>query len=299
MIESLTSLNIRGACFFDEPLDRHTTFKVGGKVKMWIEPQDISDLKCALKEITANGLSWRVIGNGSNILAGENNLPDVVIKLSNFNKLDIDGYAIIAESGASLSRLVGFSIENSLCGLEFLAGIPGLVGGAIKGNAGANGKNIDSVLKEISLMDREGNVHIMPSEKINFGYRYSDIGDDVIILNAVFNLVPGGSEDIQELVRGYLNKRKEKFPSEPSAGCIFKNLPDMSAGRLIDSLGIKGFTIGDAMVSYKHANVIVNLGGAGAKDVSGLIKHIKDEVYKKAGINLELEIDCWGDVETG
>lgn len=296
MIETLTGLQIKGACFFDEPLDRHTTFNIGGRIGLLIEPLDINDLKIAMGEIKSNGLSWRVIGNGSNILAGEYGLPDVVIKLSNFNKLAIDRYTVRAESGVSLAKLAGFSIENNLSGLEFLTGIPGQVGGSIKGNTGAQGRSMGDVLKEICVMDGEGNVYNIPREKISFGYRYSDIRSDIIILGGVFRLVPGDRDKMQEVVRDYLNKRNAIFPKEPNAGCIFKNPPDISAGRLIDGLGLRGFTIGKAMVSYRHANVIVNLGGAASKDVHSLIEYIIEEVYRKAGIRLELEIDCWGDL---
>lgn len=294
MIETLTALNIKGACLFDEPLERHTTFNIGGSVKLWIEPQDIEDLRNALKEIKDSGLSWRVIGNGSNILASDNGLPDVVIKLTSLNRLNIDGYTIRAESGASLSRLVGLSVENSLSGLEFLTGIPGQVGGAIKGNAGSQGKSIDSVLKEACVMDTSGEIYNISRDEIPFGYRYSGFRDDTIILSGVFNLVQGDSNKMQDAVKGYLAKRREIFPTEPNAGCIFKNLPYMSAGRIIDNLGLKGFTIGKAMVSHRHANVIVNLGSATAMDVHSLITYVQDEVYRRVGERLELEIDCWG-----
>lgn len=295
MIETITDLHIKGACFFDEPLDRHTTFNIGGRVGLWIEPQDLDDLKIAMKGIKTSGLSWRIIGNGSNILAGEYGLPDVIIKLSNFNKLTIDGYTVKAESGVSLSKLVGFSIEYGLSGFEFLTGIPGQVDGAIKGNAGAQGRGMGDVLKEIYVMDAEGNIYDIPKEKISFGYRHSDIGNDIIILGGFFRLTQGDRDKMRDVVKGYLSKRNTIFPREPNAGCIFKNPPDISAGRLIEGLGLKGFTIGKAMVSYKHANVIVNLGGANAKDVYSLIEYIREEVYRKTGIRLELEIDCWGE----
>lgn len=295
MIESLTNLNIKGACFFDESLDNHTTFNIGGRVKMWIEPKDLDDLKCALKEITLSGLKWRVIGNGSNILAGESGLPDIVIKLNNFNKLKCEGNIIKAESGVSLANLIGFSVEQNLSGLEFLTGIPGLTGGAIKGNAGAQGKNTGSILKEIHVMDNKGDVYRIPKEKIHFGYRYSDIRNDLVILEGVFGLSQGDSYNINSIVKNYISKRKENFPTEPSAGCVFKNPKDISAGRLIDGLGLRGFTIGKAMVSHKHANIIVNLGGACSKDVYSLVKYVQNEVYNKTGIKLELEIECWGD----
>lgn len=296
MIETLPTLNIKGACLFDEPLERHTTFNIGGKIKLWVEPHDVEDLKIALKEVVEAGLSWRVIGNGSNILAAENGLPDAVIKLSNLNNLTVDENTIKAEAGASLSKLIGFSIENSLSGLEFLTGIPGQVGGAVKDNAGAQGKSIDTVLSEICIMDRNGEIYTTPRDEITFGYRYAGLKGDNIILSSTFSLVKGDSDNMQDTVKGYLARRREIFPTEPNAGCIFKNLPYISAGRLIDNLGLKGFTIGNAMVSHRHANVIVNLGGATVKDVYSLITYVQDEVYNKTGERLELEIDCWGSV---
>lgn len=298
MIEILPSLNIKGACLFDEPLDIHTTFNIGGRVKLWVEPLDVSDLKNAISEITANGLSWRAIGNGSNILAGEYGLPDVVIRLSNFNKLSVAGNTIKADAGVSLAKLIGFAVEKGLAGIEFLSGIPGTVGGAIKGNAGAQGKNLDSVLMEIYVMDSQGAIRTVPKEKIFFGYRYSDIRNDIIILGGVFKLYQNDPDKINNAVKDYLSRRKEIFPTQPNAGCIFKNPKDMSAGKLIDRIGLKGFTIGKAVVSYKHANIIVNPGGANSRDVHSLIRYVWDEVYRRTGIKLELEIDCWGDVNT-
>lgn len=298
MIKTITNLQniIRGTCLFNEPLSKYTTFNIGGTVGLWIEPHDIDDLKNIMREIKSNGLSWKVIGNGSNILAGEHGLPDIVMRLSNFKKLTVNGSTIEVEGGVSLAKLIGFSIENSLSGLEFLTGIPGQVGGTIKGNAGAQGRCIADVLKYVCVIDEGGNISNLSIDNINFAYRYSDIKKDVIILNSVFRLGMGESSKIREVVESYLRNRNKIFPKEPSVGCIFKNPAEKSAGRLIDELGLKGFTIGRAMVSYKHANVIINLGGASAKDVSSLIEYVREDVYNKTGIRLELEIDCWGNI---
>lgn len=287
---------VKGACFIDESLSSHTTFNIGGRAGLWIEPQDEDDLRNVLKEVIAGGLTWGIIGNGSNILAGEYGLPEVVIKLVNFNNISVDGHKIIAGSGVSLAKLVGFSVEHGLSGLEFLTGIPGLVGGAVKGNAGAQGRSMGEVIKELYVMDVKGIVHKIPRDKISFKYRNTDIKNDFVILRAVFDLVKSDKEAMHGLVKTYLNKRTESFPNEPNAGCIFKNPPFTSAGELIDKLGLKGFTVGKAMVSHKHANIIVNMDGADSKDVARLIKYVQDKVYEKIGIMLETEIIYWGNV---
>lgn len=288
--------NIKGTCMFDEPLSKHTTFGVGGKIGFWVEPLELDDLRNILREVSVNSLSFKVIGNGSNILAGESGLPDVVIKLVNFNGISIEGTTIKAGSGVSLAKLLGASIENELSGLEFAAGIPALVGGAVKGNAGAQGKCIADVLKEITIIDASGGIQRIKREDIDFCYRRSDLSDDVIILEAEFNLSASDSNVMQNRIKNYLSRRKESIPSEPSAGCIFKNPPERSAGEIIDRLGLKGFTVGKAMVSDKHANVIVNMGGAAAKDIYFLVKHIQDEVFNQTGIRLETEIIYWGNI---
>lgn len=285
---------VKGVCFINEPLSRHTTFRIGGNVGLFIEPRDGEDLKNILKEIKANDLTWKVIGNGSNILAGEHNLPDVVIKLVNFNSLSVDGNTIRAGSGAALAKLIGFAIENGLSGLGFLAGIPALAGGAIKGNAGAQGKSISDVLKSIDVMDVDGNMRNIPRDKILFNYRKSDISNNIVILNGFFDLVKGDKDAMQDLVKAYINKRNKTIPAEPNAGCVFKNPPKIGAGELIEKAGLKGFTYGRAMVSYTHANIIVNLGGADSNDVSYVMKHVQDTIYEKAGIILEPEILYWG-----
>lgn len=294
-IESLQDV-IKGACLIDEPISKHTTFHIGGNAGLWVEPADMEDLKNILREINREELSWRVIGNGSNILAGENGLPDVVIRLTNFNNTGVECNMVRAGSGVNISRLIGFTIEDGLSGLEFLAGIPGSVGGSIKGNAGSHGRCVADVLKEVTVMDKYGNTDTIKREKIRFKYRESDIGEDVIILEAVFGLEYGNKNAIQELVRKYLSERKRKIPKEPSAGCIFRNPHNKSAGEIIEKSGFKGFSMGKAMVSSEHANIIINLEGASFRDVYSLIKHIQDEVFRKTGIRMEREVVIWGDV---
>jgi UDP-N-acetylmuramate dehydrogenase len=287
---------IKGRYFSNEPMERHTTFRAGGRVGVLAEPADAEDLKNILKELMFSNLTWKVIGNGSNILAGDTGLPDVVIKLSNINTLNAEGNTVTAYSGVALGRLVNYCAERGLSGSEFLAGIPGVVGGSIKGNTGAQGKSIAEILKEIIIMDNNGNVFNVKGDEIPFSYRSSGLPDHYIVLGGVFSFASGDKDSIKNLARSYLARRKEIFPTEPNAGCVFKNPKDMSAGKIIDRLGLKGFTIGKAMVSSNHANIIVNLGGACAMDVASLMRYVQDEVYKKTEIRLEPEIIFWGDV---
>lgn len=278
----------------NEPLSKHTTFKIGGPAKLWAEPVNVDELKRVLEDIRNEELDYKVIGNGSNILAKDKGIPWAIIKLGSFKELVICNNILKAGAGVSLNSLVRFSLEKNLSGLEFLAGIPGTVGGAIKTNTGAHGSEMADVIKEVGVVDKEGNVHTIPREKINFRYRYSDIREDFIILSAKFSLSKSSCEKMDKNIEKILEKRNAVFSIEyPNAGSIFKNINGTKAGELIDNLGLKGKTFGRAMVSEKHANIIVNLGGATAKDVKGLIKYIQDTVYAKTGMKLELEIECW------
>ena len=287
---------IKGACFFDEPLSKHTTLGIGGRVGLWLEPQDTEDLKCMIKELQSRELTWKIIGNGSNILAGERGLSNAVIRLNNFNQISCSGDIIRAGSGAGLGKLVSFSLEHSLTGLEFLAGIPGVVGGAARVNAGAQGCSISDVLKTVRMLNNKGEVYDLSAREIVSGYRYIDISDDTIILGAEFCLSRGDTEEMYNTVAGYLASRNDSFPACPNAGCIFKNPAELNAGALIEKAGLKGFSIGNAGVSREHGNIFVNLGRADAGCVMALIRHVRKEVYARTGINLELEVNCWGDI---
>lgn len=279
---------------FNEPLNKHTTIKIGGPAKIWVEPADINELKEVLRDINNKGLWYRVIGNGSNVLVKDKGVPWVVIKLTNFKELTADGSIIRTGSGVGLGELIKFSTEHNFSGLEFLAGIPGTVGGAIKTNAGAFGKDIAGVLKEVEVIDRYGKIYKIPKDEIEFGYRHSSIKEDNIIFGAIFCLRPGMAEEININVKTILGKRRNKFSVDyPNAGSIFKNPKGLIAGEFIDKLGLKGTSCGKAMISRRHANIIVNLGGAKALDVEKLINYVRDKVYKETGINLELEIECW------
>lgn len=278
----------------NEPLSKHTTFKIGGPAKFWVEPADVNELRSILEDIKDKGLRYKVIGNGSNVLVRDKRVEATVIKLTNFNRLGSDCNSIRVGSGVGLDRLIRFSMDRELSGLEFLAGIPGTVGGAIKTNAGAFGKEISDVLDEICVMNKNGRVHTISKDKVRFGYRSSDIRNDTIILEAKFCLSYSSYKEIHDDIETALRMRKDRYYAKSlCAGSVFKNPDGNSAGEIIDSLGLKGTTRGRAMISKRHANIIVNLGRATAEDVKGLIDYIRDRVYKEKGVKLELEIECW------
>jgi len=278
----------------NELLSRHTTFRIGGPAKLWAEPDGIDELKAIIMDAGVRGMHYRVIGNGSNVLIDDKGVDGLVIKLSNLKKISVKADSIYADSGASLNELIRTAVLSNLSGLEFLAGIPGTIGGAVKTNAGAFGKEISSILKDITVLAKDGNIYNIPVNKIHFGYRSSDIKEDIIILGGSFFTAQGSYKEINKNIEDILSKRAEKFPAGvSSAGSIFKNPVGAAAGELIDRFELKGAMRGKAIVSPIHGNIIINTGTARAQDVKELITYIKGIVYKETGISLELEIEYW------
>jgi UDP-N-acetylmuramate dehydrogenase len=258
------------------PLKEYTTFKIGGPARYFLTVSNIAE---AIDFAREKKLPYFVLGGGSNLLVGDEGFNGVVIKLEN-KKIELKKDLVIADAGAKLSSLVDFTVENNLTGLEWAAGIPGTVGGAVRGNAGAFGHSISENIKEVKTLHQE--------KDYQFGYRDSIFKhNNDVILSAVFKFNKGAD---QELIDEYLKTRKEKHPVEPSAGCIFQNPKPLSAGKLIEDCGLKGKRIGDAMISPKQANFIVNLGSARAEDVKKLISLVKKEVKKKFQVELKEEV---------
>ena len=207
-----------------------------------------------------------------------------------------NGYLISAQAGAALAKVVNRSVAEELTGLEFCAGIPGSVGGAVWMNAGAYGKEMKDVIKAVSLLDADGVKRTMDREEISFSYRKTTFPPDTIILGAQFKLEKGERSKIKEKINEILQLRQAKHPLEfPSAGSIFKNLPGQAAGHLIEDMGIKGMTAGGAQISSKHANFIVNRGNATASDILGLIEFIRSRAQKEKGVKLETEVVIIGE----
>ncbi len=278
-----------------EKMNKHTTFKIGGPARFFIEPKDIEELKMLLKCIKRYNIPFLVIGRGSNILVGDKGVDTVVLKLSSpvFRKISLNNNHLKVGCAATLNQVISVAQKKGLGGLEFLAGIPGTLGGALVMNAGAWSKNIGELIEEVRVMDGNGRIKKLSKEQIKFAYRKSNL-EKYIILSAILKLVKTDKSKIKEKVSGYLEKRKSTQDlSRPSAGCIFKNPKGISAGRLIDLCNLKGTGIGGARISLKHANFILNEKNATAEDVLKLMSLIKKKVKSKFNISLKPEIKIW------
>ena len=265
----------------------YTTYKLAGVVKAIYFPDDISELEELLKNLQGK---YKVIGNGSNLIISSK-YDGVLIKLEKFDKLSIDGTMVRAGCGYNLSKLSSECMKRGLSGLEFAFGIPATIGGAVCQNAGAYGKQMASVVQGVNVLDENYNILYLSLDDLKFGYRDSIFKHRKFICLEVFlKLKEGNILDIKEKMVSNSLLRREKQPLEyPSAGSVFRNPPLMSAGKLIEDAGLKGTKVGDAMVSLKHANFIVNLGKAKGEDVIELINLIKKTVYEKTGVLLECE----------
>ena len=268
----------------------YTTYKLDGEIKKIYIPEDILELKKLILKLKKNNIKYKIIGNGSNMIISSK-YDGVLIKLSKFDKLDIKDNIVKVSSGYSLSKLVLKCVKENLSGLEFAYGIPATIGGAIYQNVGAYGYSIDDFIKYVTLLD--GNeIKTLSKDELNFGYRDSIFKHkNLICLEATFELKY--SNDVS--YKKYMEERRLKQPLEyPSAGSVFLNPIGYSAGKLIEEAGLKGFRVNDAMVSYKHANFIVNVGRARAEDVIKLIRIIQDKVQADTGIYLETEQEYLG-----
>jgi len=273
----------------NELLAKYTTFKIGGPADFFVEVEKEEELIKLLKEFKEIKLPYFILGGGSNLLVADEGFRGIVIKMSNV-KCQMSNGEIIAGAGVSLGKLVELAAKNSLAGLEFAAGIPGTVGGAVRGNAGAWQQAIGDKVKRVKVLTPQGEIRWLNNSDCQFSYRQSRFKKTKeIIWEVELELEKGDKKEIQEKTKENLAKRSSQ-PKEPSAGCIFVNPKPFAAGELIDKCGLKGKRIGDAQVSPKHANFIVNLGSAKAEDVIKLIELIKKKVKEKFGVNLKEEI---------
>lgn len=283
---------------FDEAMSKHTSFQIGGAADALIEPRDTEEIKKAIYVCKGLGIDYHIIGNGTNLLVSDNGIRGAVIKLrGEMSDIKVLGDTIYADAGALLSTVSHTALEHSLSGFECLGGIPGTVGGAVYMNAGAYGAQISDILIESSYIDHNGNTGIIDAKSHEFGYRKSVYtNSNKIITGAVFRLTNAPKEQIKEQMKICARKRRDKQPlTFPSAGSVFKRPEGHFAGALIEQANLKGFSIGGACVSEKHAGFIVNNGGASAKDVLSLIEHIQKTVYEKNGVTLECEIETLGE----
>lgn len=287
---------------YNEPMKKHTSFKIGGNADYFVSVKTIEELKQALFYAKQKQIPRTIIGNGTNILVSDSGIRGIVIKID-IQKFDLkeenDYIEISVGSGNKMMALATQLKKQEISGFEQLSGIPGTIGGAIYMNAGAYGKEMKDIVISTRCMNMKGEIIELSNEEQKFKYRSSVFNTkEYIILDAKLKLKKGKKEDIELQMNEYLNQRKEKQPLEyPSAGSTFKRQEGIITAKLIDECGLKGYKIGGAMVSEKHAGFIVNTGDATAKDVLELIKYVKDEVYKKYGVKIEEEVKIVGELE--
>lgn len=285
----------------NEDMSKHTSFKVGGKADIFIKINDIQDLKYILDFTKKNNIPLTIIGNGSNVLVKDNGIRGITIYL-NFDDIQIDeeqnGEVIVTVgSGVKLAMLAVILQKKGIAGFEFASGIPGTIGGAIRMNAGAYGKEMKEVVENVTYIDEEGNKHKLENEQMDFSYRHSRFKEkQEIIIEAQLKFQKEDAEKIKERMDEYRKARMEKQPiNMPSAGSTFKRGTNYISAKLIDDAGLKGYEIGGAQVSEKHAGFIVNKGNATAQDILDLIDYVIKVVYEKFGKILELEVEVIGE----
>ena len=287
---------------YNEPMKKHTSFKIGGNADFFVSVKTIEELKQALFYAKQKQIPITIIGNGTNILVSDSGIRGIVIKIDiqHFDIEEENDYVEISVGSGNKMMALATQLKNrEISGLEQLSGIPGTIGGAIYMNAGAYGKEMKDIVISTKCMNMKGEIFELSNEEQKFEYRSSVFNTkEYIILEAKLKLKKGKKEDIELQMNEYLNQRKEKQPLEyPSAGSTFKRQEGIITAKLIDECGLKGYKIGGAMVSEKHAGFIVNTGDATAKDVLELIKYVKDEVYKKYGVKIEEEVKIVGELE--
>jgi UDP-N-acetylenolpyruvoylglucosamine reductase len=278
-------------------LARKTTLRVGGPADIYAEPGSEADLSLLLRYCTERRLPWLVLGRGSNLLVKDNGFRGVVISLARppFTAIEVVGHRLRCGAGARLKDVAAAAKASSLEGLEFLEGIPGTVGGALRMNAGAMGSEIFNVVESVRVMDPSGQEHQLGQAELKPSYRSCGFLKSHIALGALLCGVPGSRNVIEQRMNEYSRRRWSSQPAAPSAGCMFKNPASIPAGKLIDELGLKGTRVGGARVSLEHGNFIVNDGQATAADILNLIDVIRDRVRKDRGIELEPEVQVVGE----
>jgi len=275
----------------DEPLARHTSLKVGGPASYFLALRNIEELTSVIEFSKEENLDFFILGEGTNVLFPDKGFSGLVIQLKGeFEKFFVEGNQVTAGAGVKLNNLVEKLAKRGLAGLELVSGIPGSVGGAIVSNAGMKMGWIGDVVREIRIFS-DGEVKILNKEELGFSYRHCDLPDKAIVLEVRLGLKNGKKSDIINTIKENLKERKKNQPvSTLNAGCVFRNPGTYEAGKLIESAGLKGARLGDAEVSKKHANFIINCGRAKAEDVRNLIEKIQRTVKEKFDIDLELEL---------
>lgn len=284
---------------FNEPMKKHSTFKIGGPAECLIKVENKEELKEILNVVNKNNIPLTILGNGSNILVLDEGIPGITIIIK-IEELEIseenENVKIIVGAGEKIGKLGRIFLQKEITGFEEISGIPGTIGGAVRMNAGAHGKEMKDIVKKVKCLDYNGNEKVFSNKEMEFSYRKSKLKKEKYILTeAELELQKGKKEEIQKKMEEYANYRKEKQPIEfPSAGSTFKRGNDFITAKLIEEAGLKGYSIGDAEVSTKHSGFIINKGNATAKDVLELVEYIKEKVYEKFQKKIELEIEIIG-----
>lgn len=286
---------LRGKVTFGAALRAYTSFKIGGPADALVEPADVDDVRRLVVQARAARVPLFVVG-GTNLLIRDGGIRGIVVNLSKLRAIrEEPGAVLYAEGGVGMPTLIGHAIRRSLAGLEWAAGIPGTVGGCLVMNAGTRLGEMKDAVKAVRLVTMNGEVHDLPGTSITFQYRRACLPKGIVV-GVWLQLRPGVRAEIARVVKDYLHYRKDSQPlAMPSAGCVFKNPPHDSAGRMLEAAGLKGMRIGDAEVSTKHGNFIVNRGHASAADVIALIQKIRRMIKQKAGVRLDLELKIVGE----
>ncbi len=289
--------NVIGKVSVDEMMRDYTSFRIGGPADVLIEPSNVDDLRESLKWAWGLGLPVFILGNGTNLLVADEGIRGAVIRIGpNLSSVEFDGDTVTAGAGVSLPGLARACADRGLTGMEWAAGIPGSLGGAITMNAGAYSCTVGDVVREVRVLGLDGQASTKTCEEMHFAQRSSRLSQgDIVAYEAVLGFRQGNAEESRAQMSEYMADRKVKQPLHmPSAGCIFQNPSGRGAGRYIDAAGLKGLRIGGAEISPVHANFIVNAGDATARDVLMLMSHVKRVVYEKFGVELVPEVRVVG-----
>ncbi len=297
ILEKLQQVLSADEILTDEPMAKHTTFRVGGPADYFVEPK-VSEMPALMKMLTEENIPFTILGNGSNVLVSDQGLRGVVIVLGkNAESITVEGNVIRAEAGALLSRVAQEALKASLAGMAPLGGIPGSIGGAVMMNAGAYGGEMKQVLTSAEVLLPDGTVKTYTVDELDLSYRHSILMEEKgIVLSAELTLMPGDIEEIKAESADYRERRTSKQPLNfPSAGSTFKRPEGYFAGKLIEDSGLKGYRVGGACVSEKHAGFVVNDQNASASDIYRLICDVSEKVNEKFGVVLEPEVRILGD----
>ena len=295
--EKLSKIVGKKQILAEEPMKKHTTFRIGGPAEYLVLPQTTEEIADVVKLCRQEEIPWYIVGNGSNLLVADEGVRGVVIQLlRNFNQIQMEGCQIRMQAGAQNAAVAKRALDTSLTGFEFAAGIPGTIGGAVVMNAGAYGGEMKDILKEVTVLDSDGMIRRMSAEELELGYRTSIIArKGYVVLEAVIVLKTGDPKEIKAVMDDLKEKRVTKQPLEyPSAGSTFKRPEGYFAGKLIMDAGLRGFSVGGAQISEKHCGFVINKGNATAKDVTELMDETKKIVMEKFGVALEPEVKRLG-----